>query len=334
MSIVTEDGEELALEDMVGFMYGPGSDDEAEDSAADGTGEDKKEQITLKYDTYFRKHPISAKIEDVEPENVIKLALTSRHHSLWAEFVYNAARVLADLIDNNPHISSSLPRIQVKGKRCLELGAGAGLPGLIAGLNGASEIVISDYGHDGDLSLIYPIDLNIELIRNQIDKSAKAYGVGYIWGYPAAPLLDASKYYQQSEYVDTSDYSNYLKSKLGLRFDNDIVPLSDESLPKFDVVILADLIFNRSEHKKLLWTVQHCLEPNGGVCYVSFSHHDPQKKELDLNFFKLAEDEPYNLTVTYIGEEIRQTYPFKEGDGMDEQRGVVYLYTLAIGNRC
>lgn len=52
----------------------------------------------------------------------IQLALVSKHHSLWAEYVYNASRILADYIDNGS--------ISVQGKKCLELGAGAGLPGI------------------------------------------------------------------------------------------------------------------------------------------------------------------------------------------------------------
>ena len=52
----------------------------------------------------------------------IQLALVSKHHSLWAEYVYNASRILADYIDSGS--------ISVKDKKCLELGAGAGLPGI------------------------------------------------------------------------------------------------------------------------------------------------------------------------------------------------------------
>lgn len=336
MSIRTKEGEEFALEDVVGFMFGESNEDESHDANSSSSSADQQqEEITIKYDTYFRKHKFTEKIEDVPEQNIVKLALTSRHHSLWAEFVYNAARVLADLIDDNPHISSNLPRINVQGKSCLELGAGAGLPGVIAGMNGASVVVISDYGHDQDLSLIYPIDINIDAVRNQFTyPSANAYGVGYVWGYPVAPLLDPAKYYQKKEQVDLSNYTNYLADKRALRIEDTNISNTDPSLSKFDIIILADLIFNRSEHKKLLWTVQHCLQPGSGVCYVTFSHHDPQKRELDLNFFRLAEQEPYNLTVTYLGEDVRQSYPFREGDGMDEQRGVVYLYTLTIAGRC
>jgi len=45
---------------------------------------------------------------------LLRLALVSQHHSLWAEYVYNAARVLADRINDG--------RIDCRRMRCLELG--------------------------------------------------------------------------------------------------------------------------------------------------------------------------------------------------------------------
>jgi EEF1A N-terminal glycine/lysine methyltransferase len=316
------DGEEIALEDSF-FMFVLPDDDSNIDQI--------EPTITLKYDTYLRHSlPQDPRLEVLETvdERTIKLALTSKHHSLWAEYVYNAARVIADLIDNSPFVSKDLPRIDVRGKRCLELGAGAGLPGIMAILNGASEVVISDYGHDADLSLIYPIDINIQKARNEMKNDQIAFAVGYVWGQPAEYLCEAANYYQSSEFVDTSSYGTYLQSKSSLRIEKQSP--QNENLKKFDILFLADLIFNRSEHSRLLWTVKNTLRVDLGVCWVSFSHHDPLKKELDLNFFEMAKQEPYNLNVNYVGKEIRQTYPFREGDGLDEQRGIVYLYTLTM----
>lgn len=56
-------------------------------------------------------------------------------------------------------------------------------------------------------------------------------------------------------------------------------PLPPEAGGKFDVIILADLLFNRTEHDKLLWTCQQCLAERG-TAWVAFSHHDPQKADL------------------------------------------------------
>ena len=98
--------------------------DDDDDSAAIAVEE---EPITLKYDTYRRTRgssrsshsPGTASIqqeeeEEEEEEELLHLALVSQHHSLWAEYVYNAARVLADRIDDG--------RIDCRRMRCLELG--------------------------------------------------------------------------------------------------------------------------------------------------------------------------------------------------------------------
>ena len=165
-----------------------------------------------------------------------------RHHSLWAEFVYNAARVIADIFDSK--------QIECKSKNCLELGlytyiyiyieiwiihvkhkitigAGAGLPSLIAALNGAKSVVITDYGTSSDRSLITAIDMNVEMIKSFISDSVNIIGIPYIWGY------------------DTSILSEPIEGG------------------KFDLVIMADCIFNRSEHRKLLKTLSESIDTNG-----------------------------------------------------------------------
>ena len=87
----------------------------------------EEDPITLKYDTYLRtcgKSSSSSSSSSIpateaaqkeeEEDQLLRLALVSQHHSLWAEYVYNAARVLADRIDDG--------RIDCRRMRCLELG--------------------------------------------------------------------------------------------------------------------------------------------------------------------------------------------------------------------
>lgn len=83
----------------------------------------------------------------MEPPEVT-MDLAAERHSLWGHRLWNAARVLADLIDANPD--------WVKSKAVLELGAGAALPSLIAALNGACTVVMSDYQnpHSNDRILV------------------------------------------------------------------------------------------------------------------------------------------------------------------------------------
>lgn len=66
----------------------------------------------------------------------------------------------------------------------------------------------------------------------------------------------------------------------------------------FDVVIMADLLFNRSQHAQLLETCDRCLQKGSddGTVWVSFSHHDPEKADLDLKFFALAGEKGFVAT--------------------------------------
>lgn len=331
--VIVDGDDDIGLEDSIFTGLQKKESEDAEESDEPG----------LKYDDYYRHQSSSG--NDTQQPPALHLALFAKHHSLWAEFIYNAARVLADLIDHHTpqSVLETLPKIDVTDKKCLELGAGAGLPGLMAALCGAREVVISDYGHDFDLSLIYPIDVNIAYVKQFFhkDKTApavKVHGVGYVWGYPPDILLSPDTYYHDPQAIlDLSSYNKYIGSKLASRrpsaaaeheheHDHD----QNDHVEKFDIIFLADLIFNRSEHSKLLWTVKQCLKIGSGVCYVTFSHHDPAKASLDLNFFSICREEPYRFDVKYIGKNVRESYPFKEKDGFDDQRGVIYLYELRI----
>jgi nicotinamide N-methyltransferase len=89
-------------------------------------------------------------------------------------------------------------------------------------------------------------------------------------------------------------------------------------------LILADLIFNRSEHHKLLWTCQQCLAPTG-TAWVCFSHHDPEKKALDMKFFEFAPQ--YGLYPELIKQRQMRDL-FEENDGLDHERDQVFVYAL------
>lgn len=274
MADLVDEVEERGL----GGLFPSSSDDEDE------------EADEIKYDTYQR----------AGGKGELSLALVKRHHSLWGEFIYNAARVVADYVDTG--------RVQFdKGCSVLELGAGAGLPGVICALTGAGVVVLSDYGSEFDRGLIKAMDINIK----KFGEGCRMYSVPYIWGKAVEPLLvPALGATAPTSSIDIEGQA------------------TKESEKGFDLVIMADCIFNRSEHKQLLWTLVHTLDKRNpsAKCICSFSHHDPQYTEQDLNFLELAREA--GLTCTCIGEEKRQSYPFVENDGMDERRGWVYVYQI------
>lgn len=96
--------------------------------------------------------------------------LISHIVNLFAHFVWNSALLAADLITSC--------KFDVRGETVLELGAGAGLPGIVAALEGAQFTVLSDYESPTILAnLKRNVDENIPLtLRNRVAVE------GHIWG--------------------------------------------------------------------------------------------------------------------------------------------------------
>lgn len=153
---------------------------------------------------------------------------------------------MSDYIDSH--------RDEFVGRSVVELGAGAGLPSLLATRFGAQPVICTDYP---DSELIDNIEKNIQ--RFQLHQ---CHARGFLWGSPVQELLDLNK------------------GRL------------------FDVVIMCDVIFNHSEHRKLLRSVVELMSPQG-VCWCVFSHYRPWMQEQDLALLQLARDE-YSLSVTLV----------------------------------
>jgi nicotinamide N-methyltransferase len=83
----------------------------------------------------------------------------------------------------------------------------------------------------------------------------------------------------------------------------------------FDVLILADLLFNHSEHGKLIRTVQLTLKKSpASRAYVFFTPYRPWLYEKDLAFFDLAKDSGFTVTKTF--EKVMDKVMFEEDPGV------------------
>jgi nicotinamide N-methyltransferase len=91
---------------------------------------------------------------------------------------WNAARAAATFLDGAPTL--------YRGRRVLELGAGAGLPGLVCALNGAAQVVLTDYP-DPDLvaNLQHNVAANVPA-----DAAPRVSVAGYVWGRALPPGQD------------------------------------------------------------------------------------------------------------------------------------------------
>lgn len=83
----------------------------------------------------------------------------------------------------------------------------------------------------------------------------------------------------------------------------------------FDVLILADLLFNHSEHAKLIKTVQLTLKKSpASRAYVFFTPYRPWLYEKDMAFFDLARESGFTVTKTF--EKVMEKVMFEEDPGV------------------
>lgn len=220
------------------------------------------------------------------------------HNPLWGHHLWNAGRVVSAYLESQASI--------IKAKAVLELGAGAGLPSLVCAILGAEVVVVTDFP---DHDLIENIRYNIEHCHASstdddlvnVEKIARAEG--YLWGTDPAPLL---------AHLPLASTSN---------------PQPAESTRGFDTLILADLLFNHSEHAKLISTVQQTLSHSpSSRAIVFFTPYRPWLLEKDLAFFDLAREAGFK--VEKILEEMVEKVMF-EGDRGDEKiRRTVFGYVM------
>lgn len=162
-------------------------------------------------------------------------------------------------------------------KNVLELGAGGGLPSLTAALRGARAVVVTDYP---DVDLVRNLTYNIESCS--LLTSAHAIAArGYLWGASADELLS-------------------------------VFPGTEQG---YDLLILADLLFNHSEHEKLVSSIQHTLKRTPACqALVFFTPYRPWLLHKDLSFFDLAVASGF--VVEKMFEHVMDRVMFEEDPGV------------------
>lgn len=126
------------------------------------------------------------------------------------------------------------------------------------------QVVVTDYPDEELIAnLSHNIDLNAALLPSPTNIVVK----GYLWG---APITALTCHLTQAT-TTTED-------------------------PRFTLLILADLLFNHSEHRHLLRTVALSLERSASArALVFFTPYRPWLLERDLNFLELASGDMFTV---------------------------------------
>ncbi|MCJ1420175.1 nicotinamide n-methyltransferase [Xylographa parallela] len=199
------------------------------------------------------------------------------HNPLWGHLLWNGGQVVSEYLQQHA-------KNLVEDKDVLELGAGAGLPGIVCGIMGARKVMITDYP-DGDL--IENLKFNIDKCEYLKASGSEVAAEGYLWGAPFSASLSSG----------------------------------------FDLLILADLLFNHSEHVKLLSTIRLALKrlPSASAL-VFFTPYRPWLFDKDMAFFDLARQGGF--VVEKVMEKVMENVMFIDDRGDELLRKTVYGFVL------
>ncbi|KAF9220594.1 hypothetical protein BS17DRAFT_848375 [Gyrodon lividus] len=219
-------------------------------------------------------------------------------HPLWGHHLWNAAIAFASYLRSHSDL--------ICDKLVLELGAGGGLPGIVAAQNGAKKVVLTDYP---DAALVENLAYNAHKNISE-EQSSKVTTQGYIWGQPVDSLIAA-------------------------------LPPGREPWRGFDLIILSDLMFNHSQHDALLRSCELCLTPiiaqspkevplsaPPPCVLVFYTHHRPHLAHRDLEFLTKARSRGWNCEKVYT-----KKFPpmFRDDSGDVEVRSTVHGWKMTRG---
>ncbi|EIW68247.1 hypothetical protein TREMEDRAFT_63420 [Tremella mesenterica DSM 1558] len=243
----------------------------------------------------YRPHPsFQLTTQDSRDQLVLRLVGS---HPLWGHHLWNTSRVLSDFLLRHDEM--------VKGKKVLELGAGAGLPAIISSLAGAEKTVITDYPDEALLENIrWNVDCNVPAGRRPTVE-------GHVWGRNVEELVPQGT--------------------------------SGGKDRGYDLLLLSDLVFNHSQHAALVQSVNALLsyrscppfttqDPYPTPCIlVFFTHHRPHLAQADLAFFPLLAQSKPDDGGSWAYEKVVEEWA---GAMFEDDPGDIHVRGTVHGWRC
>jgi predicted nicotinamide N-methyase len=183
--------------------------------------------------------------------------------TLFAHRVWSGSKVMADFLVVN--------RQYVEGKRTIELGAGTGIPSLVALACGSRCSILTDYPDDRLLrSIRETVGLNWEVCRRPLNRVAV---IGHEWG---------------------SDVDDIYRSTANLLR----LSLDESATCSFDSVFLSECLWMHRSHRDLAKSIHRLLEKERGTVVITYGHHVPGCESADDAFFDICAND-YGLTTIH-----------------------------------
>ncbi|KAL4923677.1 putative nicotinamide N-methyltransferase [Aspergillus undulatus] len=213
---------------------------------------------------------------------------------LFAHFLWSAAMVVAEGLEMaDSGIGGDEAHIwKVQGEKVLELGAGAGLPSIIAALAGASTVTVTDHPSSPALGPSGAITFNVKYNIPQTNATCAIDIRPHEWGTTL-----------------TSD------------------PWALSSKGEYTRIIAADCYWMSSQHENLARTMKWFLAPTGKVWVVAGFHTG---RPIVAGFFETAVkmgleiesiyERDLNSSVEDGGEVRREWVSEKDGEGPENRR--------------
>ena len=188
-------------------------------------------------------------------------------NALFAKDIWYGAVLMAEWFRDHPGL--------LEHKSVVELAAAAALPSIVAYKLNASLVVATDYPNEELVS-----NMNRQFAMNNIDTlatcpNAHAVAMPHLWG-------------------DTDNIEALMA-----------LPMKHTQKKGYDVVLLAEFLWwdTHVQHANILKSCDALLNAKG-IVYCSWSHHNPGREHLDLEFFERAAGD-YGFVVERITSDLR-----------------------------
>ena len=224
--------------------------------------------------------------------------------SLFAGEIWYGAVLMAEWLREFP--------LEVVGKNVLEISAAAALPAIVSACLGAKMTVATDYPNDGLMENMRK-QFSMNKLKVFPEPAAKCAVCPHLWGDVNVEQVlshiqcsgDSNGGTSTGGDCGTSERKDLSKGCSGDVSGGDCGCQSVKIESKaegllFDVILLAEFLWwdTHKQHANILVSLDCMLSRKEGASILaSWSHHNPGREHLDLEFFERAEEIGFEVTM-------------------------------------